>query len=314
MASVTARAALAGNPSDGYGGFVVAVPVRSCAATVTATPADRFVIAPTGDDTFGDLEALVDHVDQHGYSGSRQLVLATIRALVRHHGADLTPTRIELSTTIPRSVGLSGSSAIVIATLRALIDLHPHTDWAQHLATDPDALARLALGVETNELSINAGLQDRLVQAHGRPVAMDFTTGTTRPVDTSNLPLFVAYRPAAAAPSGDIHRSLHDRYFDNEGTTRELVHAIAEAGRAAATAIDADDRAALGAAMDATLDLRAELLPLDAGLLAAAHAVRAAGGHANWSGSGGAITVLAGNATDLRTLLRTEHGCELLDV
>ncbi len=39
-----ARAALAGNPSDGYGGAVVAVPVPDLAAFASTEPADRFSI------------------------------------------------------------------------------------------------------------------------------------------------------------------------------------------------------------------------------------------------------------------------------
>ena len=41
MSTCQARAALAGNPSDGYGGFVVAVPLPSVAATVTVESAAR---------------------------------------------------------------------------------------------------------------------------------------------------------------------------------------------------------------------------------------------------------------------------------
>lgn len=92
--SVPARAALAGNPSDLYGGAVLAVPVPQLAATV----------------------ALTDAADA---DPPNELVTAVLARLESVSGA-------RWSTTIPRSVGLAGSSALVIATLRAArIDLPP---------------------------------------------------------------------------------------------------------------------------------------------------------------------------------------------
>ena len=321
-----ARAALAGNPSDGYGGAVVAVPVTSVAATVTATPAERFelVPSPTGDDTFDDLGALVDHVDRVGYEGARRLVLATIRALVRRHGAAPPPVRVEVATTIPRSVGLAGSSALVIATIRALGAPGSSGETAATVvvggvALGPDELAELALAVERDELGIAAGLQDRLVQSHGTALAMDFDPAAARRSRPLSLPadarVVVAVRAAAAEPSGAVHGDLRRRWSSGEAGVRATMARLADAGRRAAEAVDVGDLAALGAAMDDTLDRRAELVELDAALLAAAHEVRAMGAHANWSGSGGALTVLVPPGVDVGAVerrLATRHGCDLL--
>ena len=320
-----ARAALAGNPSDGYGGAVVAVPVTSVAATVTATPAERFelVPSPTGDDTFDDLGALVDHVDRVGYDGARRLVLATIRALVRC-GAEPAPARVEVRTTIPRSVGLAGSSAIVVALIRALGAASPSdgsrgTVEVGGVTLDPDRVAEVALAVEVDELGVAAGLQDRLVQSHGVALAMDFDPGAARRSRPLDLPagaeLVVAVRPAAAEPSGAVHGDLRRRWASGDAGVRDVMARLADAGRRAADAIDAGDVAALGAAMDDTLDRRAELVELDADLLAAAHDVRQLGAHANWSGSGGALTVLVPTGVDSAAVgrrLATVHGCGLL--
>jgi glucuronokinase len=83
--SVFARAALAGNPSDMYGGAVLAIPVRSFAA----------------------------HAESYGTS------VEPASALVDAARARTAAAGIRWSTDIPRSVGLAGSSALVIATLRA---------------------------------------------------------------------------------------------------------------------------------------------------------------------------------------------------
>ena len=92
--TVSARAALAGNPSDLYAGAVLAIPVRQLAASVTA------VATPDVDPP----NELLDAV--------RARVNATVG--------------LRWETTIPRSVGLAGSSALVIAALRAAgVELPP---------------------------------------------------------------------------------------------------------------------------------------------------------------------------------------------
>ena len=95
------------------------------------------------------------------------LVSAAVMRLQRVTGAPVSASEIRWGTNIPRSVGLAGSSAIVIAVLRALCASHA-------IALAPDALARLALEVETEELGIAAGLQDRIAQVYGGVTFMDF--------------------------------------------------------------------------------------------------------------------------------------------
>ena len=93
--SAFARAALAGNPSDGYGGAVLAVCVPALAAHAEATRAARCTSDPPS--------PLVD-------------------AAVARFGRGACAVRWR--TDVPREVGLAGSSAIVTATLRALCALH----------------------------------------------------------------------------------------------------------------------------------------------------------------------------------------------
>ncbi len=77
-------------------------------------------------------------------------------------------SRPTIETEIPREVGLGGSSAIVIATLRALCAL-------ARSRLDPAATAAIALAVETEDLGIAAGPQDRLIQAHEGLLYLDFS-------------------------------------------------------------------------------------------------------------------------------------------
>src|SRR3954452_10729270 len=139
-----ARAALAGNPSDGYGGRTLAVVVREFAARAEVRP------------------AAADRLD-----------IPLVRAAVARFRADVLavgPVAVDWATTVPREVGLAGSSAIVIAVLRALAR-------ATGATLGERELARMALAVEAEDLGIAAGLQDRLVQAHEGLAAMDFGGG-----------------------------------------------------------------------------------------------------------------------------------------
>ena len=63
-------------------------------------------------------------------------------------------------TNIPRQVGLAGSSAIVTAAFRCLMQFYCLRDLDIPRKLQP----QFVLDVETQELQINAGLQDRVVQ------------------------------------------------------------------------------------------------------------------------------------------------------
>jgi glucuronokinase len=273
-----ARAALAGNPSDGYGGAVLAVCVPGLAAHADAQPAAQGLSDPPS--------TLVD-------------------AAVARFGRG--PCAVRWATTVPREVGLGGSSAIVTATVRALCALHDHV-----LA--PDALAELVLAVEVDDLGIAAGPQDRYAQAHEGLVLMDFAGARPRVerLDPALLPaLYLAWRSGAAEASHAVHGGLRERADDPR--VRAGMQQLAGHARAAAQALRGGDHAAFAAAVDASFDERAALLDLDPRHQAMVHAARDAGASANYAGSGGAIVGtlppdgLAPVASALRTL-----GCEVM--
>ena len=296
-----ARAAIAGNPSDGYGGAVVAVPVDACRATVRVDAHARFEIdpAPTDDDTFTTWADLAEHVDRFGYRGSRPLLLATLRRFAAHTGHQPRPVAIRLSTSIPRSVGLGGSSAIVIAALRCLYDIN------ELAPPSNDELASLALSVETDELDIGAGLQDRVVQAYAGPVLMEFgaddqrvvgglTAGSYRPVRWDHLAsLVVATRPHEAEPSDLPHNDLRSRYRSGDERVLAAMVTLADCARRAAAAIEHGDHSALAGAIDDTFDTRLSITTATTGQRRSVEILRASGGAANSTGSGGSIVALA---------------------
>lgn len=307
--TVPARAALAGNPSDRHGGAVVATVVPSLRATVTATPSRRFEFAGFSS-TFGSVDDVATWLDGRrrldgrqldgtADSGDQPLVQAALVVLRRRLGAHLTPHRFEVSSTIPRSVGLAGSSAIVIGAIRTMIAAHRTEAWANVLQAEPEVIASLALDAERNVLGIAAGLQDRVVQALGGVVAMEFggvhlrqvhglEVGTYRSLDALPDGLFVACRPATAGDSGLVHAAVDP----SNPALRRAMERAGEAGRAAADAIDRGDVEALAAAVDATFDQRAGVYTLDRAHVEMVEVARASGASANYTGSGGSIIVV----------------------
>ena len=286
-----ARAALLGNPSDGFGGKTIGVIVREFAAEVRVR------------------DAAARQVDAE--AGARELIEAAITRFGRRHRRP-PPLAVALATSIPREVGLGGSSAIVIATLRALCERHG-------LELEPAALAELALEVETEELGIPGGPQDRVVQAYEGLVYMDFGDGSAgpryEPLDPAVLPpLFVAHTASAPRSSGEVHGDLRRRFERGDPRVVEAlteVAALAEAGRGCL--LDGDhDR--LGELMAANVAARARMIELDPRHLRLIEIARSLGAPANYAGSGGAIVGIVPEgprADELRDAFATA-GCELV--
>jgi galactokinase/mevalonate kinase-like predicted kinase len=273
-----ARAALAGNPSDGFGGAVLAVTVEDFAAHADVVAADTVSSDPPS--------ALVD-------------------AAVARFGRG--PCAVRWRTAVPREVGLAGSSAIVTATVRALCALHGRV-----LA--PAEIAAMALAVEREDLGIAAGPQDRYAQAHDGLVLMDFGAGEPRVerLDARLLPpLFLAWRTDAAASSHATHGTLQARA--GEDAVGAAMARLAGLARAAADALRARDHAAFAAALDASYDERASVVELDPRHARMIGVARACGASANYAGSGGAIvgTVPAAGFEAVAAALRAE-GCAVI--
>ena len=291
-----ARAALAGNPSDGYGGGVLAVCVGNFAATV------KLGVTRGADRANAASEPL--RVDPPAAA-------ALVGAAAARHAAATGRTApwlyATVRTTIPREVGLAGSSAIVIATLRAL-------DTLLETRIPRAELPVLALAAEA-DLGIAAGLQDRVAQAYGGLTAMTFGLDGSyraRPLESTRLPpLILAWDVRGAAPSGAYHGDLRARWAGGEPLVRRVMAALRKQAACAAEAVERDDDDALGAAMDASCDLRAALGPLDPRHVELVETARRHGLAVNFAGSGGAVVALC-PAPDRLVALREElerRGC-----
>ena len=236
---------------------------------------------------------------------------ATVTRFAREHESAAARTAIEVSTSIPRGVGLGGSSAIVIATLRALCSLYRCS------LADPE-LATAALAVETDELGIVAGLQDRVTQAHGGLMFMDFSPSAGahayERLDPALLPpLVVAWRVDAGGGSGGVHAPLRERHARGVPLVVDALQELGRLGRQARAALVRRDHAELLRCVDRSFDARRRMLELDPRHVEMVQCARASGASANYTGSGGAIVaVCADAATRYRTRRSLQSlGCQV---
>ncbi len=276
VGSCSARAALAGNPSDGYGGAVVAVPVPDLAAFASAEPAQRFSVHATDPDL-------------------NRLLSETARGFAASVGRPASVT-LSATTTIPRSVGLAGSSALVISALRVLAATIDHR-------FEPIRLAELALSIERERLGVEAGLQDRLVQAAGQLVSMTFdpigVQGLDPPID---LPLFVVWSETGAETSDTVHRSLRRRFDAGDPHVVASMDGLAEQASRATAAIVAGDLESLASAMNRTFEIRSMMVDVDNTTRTMVRTAVRNGAAANSAGSGGSIIGLAHDRAHLTEL------------
>jgi len=309
---VYARAGLLGNPSDMYGGKVISFLIRNFSARIRLweSPHLTFLLHPQHDRwQFSDLDDLVASLRRHGYYGMQRVLFATCRRFAdycRERGLPLRRANftLEYDTDIPRQSGLGGSSAIIIAALRALMRFHR----IPRRAIPPPELAALALSVETHELGITAGLQDRVVQVYGGLTYMDFSKPRPRyqPLDAGLLPSFgLAYLTddhLGGLESGRVHAPMRQRWERGDPEVKRVMRAVAECAERGREALLRRDMAELGRLMNRNFDLRRRIYGEsgpEAHNIALVGVARAAGLPAKLPGSGGAaLILLPGGAAD----------------
>ena len=296
-----ARAELLGNPSDGYNSKTISIIVRNFWAEVVLYEWESVDIIQARDDraSFRSIDDLAQDVSLHGYYGGIRLIKATIKRFVeycRDHRLKLHDRNfsIRYETTIPRQVGLAGSSSIIVATLRCLMEFYG-------VKVPIEQQPSLVLSVETEELGISAGLQDRVIQCYEGAVYMDFDKLAERKVagisffsyerlDPALLPpLYISYHNALSEPTETFHNDIRGRYDCGEkrvvDAMRHFAHLTLQ-GRAALLDHDTDKLSAL---IDENFDTRAAISKLPPWQIKMVETARRCGASAKFAGSGGAV-------------------------
>ncbi len=307
-----ARAGLLGNPSDGYFGKTISVIVKNFGAAVTLYESPSLVIEEQEDDLnqFRSIYHLAEKVGLTGYYGGIRLLKATIKKFcdyceknqIRLENKNFT---LRYQSSIPRQVGLAGSSAIVTATVKALMKFY-------QVEIPLQVLPSLILAVETEELGINAGLQDRVIQVYEGCVYMDFNKeymlkhnhGIYEPIDPVRLPrLYLAYKTQLGKESGKVLNDIRQRYEKGDEEvirTLEKIAGLAEKGKEAILQGNYDTLTEL---INMNFDLRCRIMNISESNKEMVRIARQCGASAKFSGSGGAIIGTYPNDEVLRKLI-----------
>jgi glucuronokinase len=299
-----ARAGLLGNPSDGYNGKTISLIVRNFWAEVVIYEWDslEIVLAQNDRARFRSIQDLAKDVQLHGYYGGIRLIKATIKRFVDYceaQGIALHDRNfsVRYSSTVPQQVGMAGSSAIIVATMRGLMEFYG-------VEIPQEVQPSFVLSVESEELGIAAGLQDRVIQCYEGLVYMDFDKARERtiqglrcyhyePLPTDWLPPFyIAYHAALSEPTERFHNDIRGRYLRGDAQIVQAMQTFAGFAAQGRDAILNRDIEQLNHLIDANFDTRRGIYQLPEWQVDMIETARACGASAKFAGSGGAIVGL----------------------
>ena len=293
-----ARAGLVGNPSDGFFGKTISCSVRNYSARVTLFESPELVIEPHRNDrtAFKGLADLIEDVRLGGYYGGLRLIkAAAVRfwRYCRERGVTLSQRNftVRYDSAVPVRVGLAGSSAIITATLWALMEFY-------EVEIPREEQPSLVLAVETGELGIPAGLQDRVVQVYEGLVYMDFSRqimeeyghGQYQKLDAAKLPpLFVAHSAQLGEGTEIPHSDLKKRFEAGDRKVHHAMREFAELTDRFQLALSEGDVGEMHAVINRNFDLRASIIKISDRNWQLVNTARNAGASAKFCGSGGAV-------------------------
>jgi len=293
-----ARAGLLGNPSDGYFGKTISIIVKNFGAIVSLYQTPELVIEEMEVDrnSFRNIYHLTESINRNGYYGGRRLIKAMIKRFceycetnrIRLANQNFT---IRYESSIPRQVGMAGSSAIATATVRALMQFYD-------VRIPIEVIPSLVLAAESEELAINAGLQDRVIQTYEGCVFMDFDRdymekrhhGYYERLDPALLPkLYMAYKTDLSKVSGTVFNNLKERFNNGEELVLQTIRELADVAEEGKKAIRNKDYQTLNRLIDHNFDLRCKIMKISESNMELVRVARTSGASAKFSGSGGAI-------------------------
>jgi glucuronokinase len=292
------RAALIGNPSDGYFGKTIAFVFSNFQAKVQLyhTPDLEIIPEALDIDRFDNMEDLAQRVSNNGYYGGLRLIKAAIKVFYNYckdNGFKLDDRNftIRYSSDIPLRLGLAGSSAIITACIKALISFFG-------VEIPKPILANLILSVENDELGISAGLQDRVAQVYETPVFMDFAKnlmdrqgfGNYIPLKINNFPnLYIAFRRSLSEGTEVTHNNLRARYAIGETVVHDAMAEWSQLTVRFKDALAVNDQDLMFKLINRNFDLRRSLISIEPGNIEMVELARSTGASAKFTGSGGAI-------------------------
>jgi glucuronokinase len=317
------RAAVIGNPSDGYFGKTIAFVFSNFTAKVQLYQTPQLEIKPQRLDviSYDNMQSLVDDINFAGYYGGMRLIKAMIKVFYEYckkNNLQLASKNftIQYKSNIPLRLGLAGSSAILTACLKAICLFY-------EVYIAPPVFANLVLSVENNELGISAGLQDRVAQAYEKPVFMNFEKKIMEKqgygeYSTLNIeqfpPMYIAFRKNLSEGTEVIHNNLRARFEIGE---KKVLAAMKRWGQITVEFKEAllkNDKTRIHDLINENFDLRKSLIPISTGNIEMVELARSVGASAKFTGSGGAIIGTYDNEKTFNQLkdLMSNHGIEVI--
>jgi glucuronokinase len=161
-----------------------------------------------------------------------------------------------------------------------------------------EMLRSLILSGERDELGINAGLQDRVIQVYEGCVYMDFNKkvidkknhGIYEELDPQNLPpLYIAYKTSLSKVSGKVLNDIAKRYREGDVLVIDTLKKIATQAEKGKDAIINKDYELLSELINNNFDLRKSIMDISDQNMDLINTARQCGASAKFSGSGGSI-------------------------
>src|SRR5665811_1335451 len=290
------RAAVIGNPSDGYFGKTIAFVFSNFTAKVQLYQTPELEIKPQRFDvtSYKNMQALVEDIDYAGYYGGMRLLKGMIKVFFEYckinniHLSSKNFT-IQYKSNIPLRLGLAGSSAILTACLKAICLFY-------EIYIEPATFANLVLSVENDELGISAGLQDRVAQAFEAPVFMDFDRdvmeekgyGIYEKISAENFPLFyIAYRKNLSEGTETVHNNLKARFEIGDPKVLQAMLRWGQITEEFRLALKIGDHLKMHDLINENFDLRRKTVRISVGNIEMVELARSVGSSAKFTGSGG---------------------------
>lgn len=270
VASAPGRAGLLGNPSDMYGGTVIAfaIPRR---AYVAIRPAPRLRLLALDADLDLTVESSDDlglaaapsglaaaRMDQEALAKARRATyLNVLKAVVAAQGMRHEQVELRCWSEVPPGAGLSSSSALLVAAL------HATNTWLGR-KIPRHHFSETAREIEFSRMGITCGFQDFYATTFGGLLCMDFRDkenwrgptvdplATVEPLLEPDVELpFVLAHTGRQRDSGETHRPLRSRWVEGDPDVRAAMRALGSIARTTKRDVLERNWPAVGTAMNA---------------------------------------------------------------
>lgn len=314
-ASAPGRAGIVGNPTDGYGGTVIATSLAE-RATVTLVPSPVTVLEIGGQRV--EIRRREDLALDGGDADIARAVLTQFNSLAVENRFLL-----KAETSIPIQAGLAGSTAMLVAILGAVLRL-------LNLNLNRYEIAEAARRIEFEIMGVTCGFQDQYMAAFGGLNLMDFrgkdphapadppVLATVEPLApyVPPIPMILA-NTGVRRHSGSVHKGLRQRWIEGDPAVVKGYERIAALAREAKGALLAGDWAGLGRAMNENHAIQRDLggsgeaneRLIEAALRAGAWGAKLAG-----AGHGGTIAVLHPDPVEAARAMEAAGAARVLTV